>query len=131
MSQTGELSPVSAAERIETIDVLRGFALCGILVVNIRFFVLPSCAFFDPRITGGFEGIHLLTWKFISIFFVQKMMGIFSMLFGAGLILMDSRAQAAGKPLRGVYYRRVLWLLLFGMIPQSPDGPSWKRSSRV
>jgi uncharacterized protein len=44
------------------------------------------------------------------------MMTIFSMLFGAGLVLMGDRAAARGASLRGVYYRRVLWLLVIGLI---------------
>ena len=43
-------------------------------------------------------------------------MTIFSMLFGAGLVLMDQRAARAGASVRGVYYRRVLWLLAIGLI---------------
>ena len=46
----------------------------------------------------------------------EKMMTIFSMLFGAGLVLMDQRAEEAGAPIRGVYYRRVLWLLAIGLV---------------
>ena len=44
------------------------------------------------------------------------MMTIFSMLFGAGLVLMDQRAASRGASVRGVYYRRVLWLLVIGLI---------------
>ena len=46
----------------------------------------------------------------------MKMMTIFSMLFGAGLVLMDQRAEARGAHIRGVYYRRVLWLLAIGCV---------------
>ena len=44
------------------------------------------------------------------------MMTIFSMLFGAGLVLMDQRAATRGASIRGVYYRRVLWLLVIGLV---------------
>jgi len=109
------LRPVAAAERIATVDVLRGVAVLGILVINIDFFALPSAIIFNPTVAGGFTGINLLTWKVNSILFFEKMMAIFSMLFGAGLILMYNRAESVGKSFGGIYYRRVLWLLLFGL----------------
>lgn len=109
------LGPVVAAERIASIDVLRGVAVLGILVINIDFFALPSASFFNPMVAGGFTGVNLLTWKVNSILFFEKMMAIFSMLFGAGLILMYNRAESAGRSFGGIYYRRIMWLLLFGL----------------
>lgn len=109
------LGPVVAAERIAAVDVLRGVAVLGILVINIDFFALPSATFFNPTVAGGFTGVNLLTWKVNSILFFQKMMAIFSMLFGAGLILMYNRAESAGRSFGGIYYRRILWLLLLGL----------------
>ena len=53
---------------------------------------------------------------FNHLFFEMKMMTLFSMLFGAGLVLMDERADHRGASLRGVYYRRCLWLLVIGLI---------------
>jgi uncharacterized protein len=110
------LGPVGSGERIDAVDVLRGVALLGILAINIDFFALPSAIFFDPRVAGGFDGINRFVWDFNSTVFLQKMMGIFSMLFGAGLVLMDERAQQSGRPLGSVYYRRIMWLLLFGLL---------------
>ena len=112
----GRLAPVTVSQRIDQIDVLRGFALLGILVLNIEFFALPSVTYFDASRVGGFEGLNRLTWMFGSVFFLQKMMGMFSMLFGAGIVLMSGRADMAGQPFAGVYYRRTLWLLFFGIL---------------
>ena len=98
-----------------SIDVLRGFALLGILAVNITFFALPGTLLFNPSAECGFEGINLLEWKVVYLFFSQKFMTIFSMLFGAGLVLMVGRARKKGRSFRGVYYRRVLWLIVFGL----------------
>ena len=114
-SESPRLGPVVAAERIASIDVLRGVAVLGILVINIDFFALPSAIIFNPTVAGGFTGVNLLTWKVNSILFFEKMMAIFSMLFGAGLILMYNRAESAGRSFGGIYYRRILWLLLFGL----------------
>ncbi len=109
------VGPVTTSERIAMVDVLRGVALLGILVINIEFFALPSAMLFSPDLAGGFSGINLLVWQFGYLLFFEKMMAIFSMLFGAGLILMFRRAEAAQKKLGGVYYRRVLWLMLIGL----------------
>ncbi|UCD93872.1 MAG: DUF418 domain-containing protein, partial [Candidatus Zixiibacteriota bacterium] len=109
------LGPASGRERIQSVDVLRGFSLLGILVINIYFFALPSGVYFDPTIAGGFAGVNLLTWQTSHLFFLQKMMAIFSMLFGAGLILMHDRAESAGQPFGGIHYRRIVWLIIFGL----------------
>jgi uncharacterized protein len=111
----GLLGPVAPDQRITAIDMLRGVALLGILVVNIDAFALPGTIVGNPSGAGGFTGIHLLEWKFQYLLFYQKMMAIFSALFGAGLVLMYQRAEASARKLGGVYYRRILWLLLFGL----------------
>ncbi len=109
-------APVQLQDRVNSVDVLRGVALLGILIINIEFFALPEAIFFNPSIVGGFEGLDLLTWKFTSTLFLSKMMGIFSMLFGAGLVLMYERFEAKGLKLGGIHYRRIMWLLIFGLI---------------
>jgi uncharacterized protein len=108
--------PVTAANRIEAIDTLRGFALLGILVMNITGFAFPFAAYFNPTVYGGSTGVNLGAWVFAHLFFDLKMLGIFSMLFGAGVILMAERAVAAGRKFGRIYYRRILWLLLIGLI---------------
>lgn len=115
-SSTVSALPVAPQERFSAVDTLRGFALLGILAINIDFFALPCGIIFNPTIAGGFTGLDLLTYKVNSMLFLQKMMAIFSMLFGGGLILMTARAEKAGAKIGGVYYRRILWLLLFGII---------------
>jgi uncharacterized protein len=111
-----EALPVSSAERYFTVDVLRGFALLGILAMNIVSFGWPWPAYPNPMRGGGFQGLDRAVWFFNHLVFEDKMMTIFSMLFGAGLVLMDQRAEARGARIRGVYYRRVLWLLAIGLV---------------
>lgn len=112
-----KLAPVAAANRVASVDVLRGFALLGILVINIVAFALPMATYFNPTLAGGFEGLDLLAFEGSYVLFFQKMMAIFSMLFGAGLILMHNRAEESGrKKFAGVYYRRILWLFIIGML---------------
>jgi uncharacterized protein len=108
--------PVAPAERVTAVDVLRGVALLGILPMNIIDFAWPFAAYFDPSAGGGFEGLDRAIWIVCHVVFDQKMLTIFSMLFGAGLVLMGDRAEARGRSITRVYYRRVLWLLVIGAI---------------
>ncbi len=108
--------PVAAAERYFAVDALRGFALLGILAMNIVHFSWPGAVYENPLRGAGFQGADRVVWFVNHLVFEAKMMTIFSMLFGAGLVLMDGRAAKRGASIRGVYYRRILWLLLLGMI---------------
>ncbi len=111
-----KLKPVTIAERISIVDILRGFALLGILVINIEAFALPSVVIMNPLLVGGSTGIDLFIWKVDTLFFFEKMMSLFSMLFGGGLILMTARAELKNPKFAGFYYRRLMWLLMFGLI---------------
>ncbi len=110
------LKPVEETQRISSVDILRGFALLGILVINIDVFALPEAISFNPSIGGGFTGINQWVWRISSVLCLEKMMAIFSMLFGAGVVLMDRRAKACGRGFGGIYYRRIMWLLMIGLI---------------
>ena len=110
-----ESVPVTASERITSIDTLRGVAVLGILVMNIYAFAMPIVAYQDPLAMGGTEWYNLGTWFFTHIFFDQKFMTIFSLLFGAGLTMMAMRAKARGEQCSGTWYRRNFWLLLIGV----------------
>ncbi|MBN1211308.1 MAG: DUF418 domain-containing protein [candidate division Zixibacteria bacterium] len=108
--------PVEATERFVAVDILRGFALLGILVMNIIAFAYPGGIYFSPLEAGGFEGANKLAWWFSHLLFSQKFMTIFSMLFGAGLVLMSGRAKEKNIEFGKIYYRRVFWLFLIGML---------------
>ena len=89
-SEAGALAaPVSQTERIASLDVLRGFALLGILVVNMQGFAMISAAYFNPTAYGDLTGANGLVWLITHVFCDQKFMTIFSMLFGAGIVLMS------------------------------------------
>ena len=109
--------PVTKGERISSVDVLRGVALLGILLMNIVAFGLPY-AYDNPTNSGGAEGPNLVVWITNNMFFEGTMRAIFSMLFGAGVILLTSRAEARGAQaeIADIYYRRTLWLILFGLV---------------
>ena len=110
------LSPIAANERFVSIDVLRGVAVLGILVMNIYAFAMPFIAYNNPLALGGLEPHNLGTWFFTHILFDQKFLSIFAMLFGAGLVIMSTRAESRGTKLGRIYYRRQFWLLLIGAI---------------
>ena len=110
-----DLQPVPERSRIDSIDVLRGFALLGILVMNIQLFAMPDPAYFNPIAYGDLEGTNFYVWLGSRLLADQKFMTIFSMLFGAGIVLMTTRADARGDGSR-VHYRRMGWLALIGLL---------------
>lgn len=109
-------APVVDAERIGSLDVLRGVAILGILVMNIYAFAMPFPAYANPLLMGGTEWHNMATWYFTHVFFDQKFLSIFAMLFGAGIILMTGRAEAKGARFGRIFYRRQLWLVLIGAL---------------
>jgi len=110
------IGPVRAAERVLCLDVLRGVAVLGILVMNIYAFAMPLAAYSNPLVMGGSDALDIGTWFFTHLFFDQKFMSIFSMLFGAGLIMMMQRAEARAAAFGPIYYRRTLWLAVIGIL---------------
>ena len=111
----GAGGPVVEGARIDSIDVLRGFALLGILVMNIQLFAMPEAAYYNPTAYGDLEGANLYVWLGGRLLADQKFMTIFSMLFGAGIVLMTSRTAARGET-RRVHYRRMGWLAVIGLL---------------
>jgi len=115
MTDQTTLQPVGSGARIQTLDVLRGVAVLGILAVNAAAFALPMDAALAPEqspfpLIGASAVAH---WT-AEVFFHQKFVTLFSMLFGASIFLVGGeRGDAArGRLLR----RRLLWLALFGLI---------------
>jgi uncharacterized protein len=108
--------PVSDRERIVSIDVLRGFALLGILVMNIQAFSMVTAAYSNPTVSGDLHGLNFAVWLACYLFADLKFMSIFSMLFGAGIYLMTSHVEASGRSSAALHYRRMGWLILFGLL---------------
>jgi len=108
--------PVHAAERINAIDMLRGVAVLGILVMNIYGFAMPFAAYGNPLAYGGTEPLNIGTWFFTHVFFDLKFMTIFSMLYGAGMIMLMTRAETRGVSYEVTWIRRNFWLLLIGAV---------------
>ncbi len=104
-------------------DVLRGVALLGILIANVTSFSLPEWAYLvplsiaKPAFTGPHAHVNTVIWITRWILMEGKMRGLFSLLFGAGVILLTSRAEQRGAAnVADIYLRRNMWLLLFGVL---------------
>ena len=110
-----EAAPVRLGERIASIDVLRGVALLGILLLNVRTFALPSAAYSSPVVAGGETPADIFAFTTVQLLADQKFMAIFSLLFGAGLVIFTSRAETRTGQSVGLHYRRMGWLLLIGL----------------
>lgn len=118
-------SPIARQQRISSLDVLRGVAVLGILLMNIVGFGMPHWCYDNPGVVeGDAQGANLWTWIITTMVFEGTMRAMFSMLFGAGVILLTSRLElrwrATAEPgaltVADVYYRRNLWLIVFGML---------------
>ena len=108
--------PVAPEERIVSLDVLRGFAVLGILIMNIQSFSMISAAYMNPTAYGDLSGLNRLVSILSHIFADHKFMTIFSLLYGAGIIMLTQRAEARGLRPAGLHYRRTIWLIVFGLL---------------
>lgn len=97
------------SRRIESLDFIRGCALFGILIMNIVGMGLGP-AYDNPTVMGGDKGIDLWTWFVVNVTFEGTQRALFSILFGAGVILFTSRDDSTDA-----YFRRNLWLIAFGL----------------
>jgi len=103
-------------QRIEALDFVRGCALFGILLMNITGMGLPQ-AYSDPTIYGGSSGADLWSWIITEIGFEGTQRALFSILFGAGIVLFSTRLEAAGhQSVSAIFLRRNLWLIAFGLV---------------
>ncbi|HPQ41688.1 MAG TPA: DUF418 domain-containing protein [bacterium] len=109
-------APTQKSERIVSLDVLRGIAILGILIMNIQSFAMISSAYMNPTAFGDFTGWNRIIWTASHIIADQKFLTIFSMLFGAGIVLMAARAEQKGVSPARLHYRRTLWLIVIGLI---------------
>ena len=110
-----EAAPVRTGERIAALDVLRGFAVLGILAMNVQSYSMIEAAYLNPAANDWIDGAGYWAWLVAHVFFDMKFISIFSALFGAGMALMAERAAARGASATGVHYRRQFWLLLIGL----------------
>lgn len=104
-------APTAPSDRIVSLDVLRGVALLGILLVNIWVFAMPEAVLLNPTVYGDFTGWNYFSWLVTHIFVEQKMISLFTMLFGAGVLLFTTGKERAVR----LFQRRNAWLLIIGL----------------
>jgi len=111
--------PIAPSERLRGVDIARGIALLGILLVNVRFFFMPIAAGVGQL--DGVPGVaptvlDRLALSAVDAFCSAKFMWLFSLLFGFGLALQAARAAAAGRSRWHTGLRRLGMLLVIGVL---------------
>ena len=92
-----------------------GFALLGILVPNIQAYAMVSIAYRNPTTYGDLHGINFAIWYLTNLLFEMKFMTLFSILFGAGIVIMSESTVARSRRSWTWHYRRMGILALFGL----------------
>ncbi|MCJ8268189.1 MAG: DUF418 domain-containing protein [Psychrosphaera sp.] len=110
---SGNLAPISESKRIDIMDMLRGFALIGIILMNVEWFSrsITGLGLFDFDLSGGDWSAGWL----IRLFVEGKFYKLFCLLFGMGFAVMLIRAQEVGRPFGAWFTRRMFFLFLFGI----------------
>jgi uncharacterized protein len=107
--------PITLQDRIASIDVLRGVAILGILLMNIVTFSMVLASYENPMVYDDLSGPNWWTWLTLHLFVDQKFMTMFSVLFGAGMCIFMDRAQAKSNNAWGLQVSRLMWLFIIGM----------------
>ena len=113
---SNHLQSNSLNNRIHSLDLIRGFAVLGILIMNITNFSHVNVAYMNPTIGAGLEGYNQYFHAFNYIFADTRFMSIFSILFGAGVVLFTNNAESKGKRAGVLHFKRMFWLLFFGFV---------------
>ena len=110
-------TPLDEPSRLLSVDAVRGFALLGILAMNIKTFALPYAAYFNPTVLLPYDGVNRWTYIAVHAIFDLKMMTLFSMLFGVGLMIYAQKIERGVElpRVRALWFRRMFVLLLMGM----------------
>ena len=101
-------------QRLTCLDVLRGVAVMGILVMNINNWGYGRPGYWNAEAIGGADGLNLVVWWIDTVLAADKMRGLFSIMFGASTLLVIQRAMAKGESPARVHYARMLALILLG-----------------
>jgi uncharacterized protein len=111
---TTRVAPVAEAQRLRLLDALRGVALLGILLMNIPGFAMAH--YFSESFKSDPKSVNFWLNAFITVLFEGKMRALFGMVFGAGVLLFVTKKEQTGKSVTWLFYRRMFWLVLFGVI---------------
>lgn len=105
-----------AGQRLLSLDLIRGIAVLGILAINIAGFAGPSIGTVSPALTAHDSLPDRAAFAFGLLFFEGKMRGLFTLLFGAGLVLFWERMEADGRDGDVLQLRRLAWLMAIGAL---------------
>ena len=112
------VAPIAQKDRILFLDCIRGMALLGILIMNITAQGQAFQLYDSMDVRHSLTGINFYAWGAETFLFEGTMRGLFSILFGAGTLLLINRLEKKNDGLlpADIYYRRLLWILVFGLI---------------
>jgi uncharacterized protein len=105
----------TSPDRIITLDVIRGIAVMGIFSVNIVGIAMIDAAYMNPTAPQGYDQADVMLWAANYVLIDGKMRSLFSMLFGASMLLVIDRASASGQRGWEVHFRRMAVLALLGL----------------
>ena len=103
-------------ERIQSLDLIRGIAVLGILIMNITSFSAISMSYLNPNLGPGIEGYNAWIHGFSYLFADMRFMSIFSILFGVGMMIFVSNVENRGLMAAKFHYRRMLFLGVIGLL---------------
>ncbi len=106
----------TTTQRHQSIDAVRGFAVLGILLMNIVGMGMPTFAYVDPTYYGDLHGANFWVWAVNFVITDGKMRALFTMLFGASMLLIADRAEGRTPGPAATHYRRAFWLLVIGFL---------------
>lgn len=109
-------NPNSPSQRFASLDVIRGIAILGILLMNIQSFSMIGQAYLNPMAYGDMTGWNRWVWILSHIFADQKFLSIFCMLFGASIVMIAGKAEARTGDSLKTHYGRNIWLLIIGLV---------------
>ncbi|RUO62191.1 DUF418 domain-containing protein [Pseudidiomarina insulisalsae] len=112
---TSVTTPITSRERIQMLDVIRGFALLGILLMNIEYFQRPLTAMLFG-LDQSLQGVDRVVGWSVFTFVQGSFYTMFSLLFGMGFVIFYDRAKQREPHPRRLFLRRIVVLALFGMV---------------
>lgn len=113
--QTGQRIMSDLTHRQPILDIVRGFALLGILVMNIQSFAMPDAVYYNPTAYTPLSGWDSMVWAVSYLLADEKFMALFGMLFGAGILLFAHQFERQGRSPYPAFYRRLLALGAIGL----------------
>ncbi len=116
LSQSTDSGPVREPARITSLDLIRGVAVLGILLMNAVYFKLGGAPYFNLSAGGSETRLDWAVGIFGEVFIDQKFMGLFALLFGAGMILFIDRASRGGRRAVALNLWRNALLLVIGVL---------------